>query len=101
VALTVAVEVFPPETTPGPLQLKVAPAEAELALIVPLVTRQVNERGAPAVAVGGVVLELTTTVPTFVQPVAGLVTVTVYVPDIFIVAVFVVPPETTPGPPQL
>ena len=71
------VDVFPPETIPGPDQLNVAPPVDELALIVPLVVVHVNARGGPAVTFGGLVFDETETVAVFVQPVTGLVTVTV------------------------
>jgi len=44
---------------------------------------------------------LTSAVASLVQPLAELVTVTVYVPEVLTVGLAVVPPETIPGPAQL
>jgi hypothetical protein len=90
--------VVPPETIPGPLQLNDAPAVEELALMVPFKTEQVKVNGDPGVTFGGVVLFVTFTFAAFVQPLAGSVTVTVYVPEAFTVGVEVLPPEAIPGP---
>ena len=75
VALTVGVAVLPPETMPGPAQLKpvpvVVPAESETEVVV-----QVNVP--PVVlAPGGVVFTSTRVDAELVQPLAELVTVTV------------------------
>jgi hypothetical protein len=55
----------------------------------------------PAFAFGLAVFELTVTVEGAVHPLAGSVTVKVYVPAALTVGVAVVPPETIPGPDQL
>jgi hypothetical protein len=62
---------------------------------------QVSVPVVDALAFGTAVLVATEVVAVFVQPVEGSVTVTVYAPCKFTVAVAVLPPETTPGPLQL
>ena len=64
----------------------------------PLAVVQVSANGAPATKFGKVPLFVTDTVAVFVHPLAGLVTVTVYVPAAFTVGDEVVPPETIPAP---
>jgi len=67
--------VFPPETMPGPAQLKADPpvdvAERTTDVVVHVKVPPV------ALAPGGVILELTNAVSMLVQPLAELVTVTV------------------------
>ena len=98
-ALTLGVAVEPPETMPGPLQLKLVPEvvapESETDVVV-----QVNVPPV-ALAPGGVLFRSTRAVAELVQPLAELVTVTVYVPDALTLGVAVEPPETMPGPDQL
>jgi len=62
---------------------------------------QVNVDVVELVAFGGVVFEVITAVAVFVQPLAGFVTVKVYVPAALTVATVVAAPDTTPGPVQL
>ena len=64
---------------PAPVQLNVAPGVNELAVMFPLNVVHVKARGAPAVAVGTVVLEVTTTVCCEEHPVPRSVMVNVYV----------------------
>jgi hypothetical protein len=90
--------VFPPETTPGPDQLKVAPGVDELAEIDPLVVIQSRVSGEPAVTFGGVMFAVTVTVAVLVQPFNGSVTVTTYDPAPLITGLEVVDPETMNGP---
>ena len=97
-ALTVGVAVVPPLVIPAPVQLNVAPLVVELALIVPLDAAHVSVKDPPAVTAGAVVLLVTPTVVVDVHEVAGSVTVTVYVPTAFTVAVALEPPLTIPGP---
>ena len=52
-AFTVGDDVAPPNTIPGPAQLKVAPGVVELAVIIPLGAAHVNTNGASAVTFGG------------------------------------------------
>jgi hypothetical protein len=99
-AFTVAVAVVPPLVIPAPVQLNVAPLVVELALIVPLDAEHVNVNAPPAVTAGTVVLLVTPTVVVDVHAVPGSVTVTVYVPTAFTVAVALEPPLTIPGPDQ-
>jgi hypothetical protein len=98
VALTVGVAVVPPETIPGPDQLKlvpvVVPAESETDVVV-----QVNVPPV-ALAPGGVMFASTRADAELVQPFAEFVTVTVYVPVALTVGVAVLPPVTMPGPAQ-
>jgi hypothetical protein len=74
-ALTLGVAVAPPETIPGPLQLKLVPdvvaPESEIDVVV-----QVNVPPV-AFAPGGVVFASTSADAELVQPLAELVTVTV------------------------
>lgn len=100
-AFTVGDELVPPAVIPAPVQLYVAPAVEEFALIAPLVVVQFNVNGGPAVTFGKAPLTVTFTVVVFVQLFTGLVTVTVYVPAAFTVAEEVAPPETILGPTQL
>jgi hypothetical protein len=75
VALTVGLAVDPPETIPGPAQLKLVPT-----VVAPeSVTAVVVHVSVPPVALapGGVALELTDANAVLVQPFAELVTVTV------------------------
>jgi len=97
--LTVGFSVVPPETIPGPAQLKPVP----LVVAAERTTDVVVHVNVPPVALapGGVMLEFTRAVAVLVQPFAAVVTVTVYVPDALTVGLAVVPPETTPGPVQL
>ena len=69
----------PPETIPGPVQLKPVP----LVLDAESVTEVVAHESAPPVALApGVAMSaLTSVVAVLVQPLAAVVTVTVYVPD--------------------
>jgi len=71
-----------------------------LAVIVPEVVVQVNVSDDPGVTVGAVVFDDTVMLPVLVQPLAVLVTVTLYVPDAFTVGAADVPPLTMPGPLQ-
>jgi hypothetical protein len=100
-ALTVGVAVVTPETIPGPVQLNVAPLVLDEPLSVTEVTEHVNVCDVPAFAFGAPAAELTLTVFVAVQPFAGSVTVTVYVPATLTVGLAVEPPETIPGPLQL
>ena len=97
--LTTGLAPLPPETMPGPVQLKPVPdvldAERDTEVIVQLSVPP------DADAPGGVVLELTSAVAVLVHPFAEFVTVTVYVPDALTLGFAVVPPETTPAPAQL
>ena len=90
---------LPPETIPGPDQLKSVPEvvapEIEIDVVVQVSVPPV------ALAPGAVVFALTAADAVLVQPVAEFVTVTVYVPDALTVGVAVVPPETMPVPLQL
>ena len=74
-ALTTGVAVVPPETIPGPAQLKfvpvVVPAESETEVVVQVRVPPV------ALAPGGVTLSPTAAVAELVQPFAEFVTVTV------------------------
>jgi hypothetical protein len=89
-----------PETIPGPDQLQVIPGVVELAVIVPLVVVHVSVSGGPAVTLGNEPVLVTVTEAVLVQPLAGSVTVTLYVPAAFTVGDEVVPPEIIPGPDQ-
>jgi hypothetical protein len=64
---------------PAPVQLNVAPGVVELAVMFPLNVVHVNTKGNPAVAVGAVVLDVTTTVCCEAHPVPRSVMVNVYV----------------------
>lgn len=81
--------------TPPP-QLNVDPLVVDDAVMVTLVTAQVNTVGGAMLALGGVVVWLTATDDVPVQPLAGSVTVTVYVAGAETVFAAVVTP-----PPQL
>ena len=97
--LTVGFADVPPETIPGPAQLKPVPV-----VVAPDRTTDVvvHVRFPPvALAPGAVVLALTAAVAVLVQPLAELETVTVYVPVALTLGFAVVPPETIPGPAQL
>jgi hypothetical protein len=67
------------------------------------VTDDVVQVNVPPVALapGGVILASTRADAVLVQPLAELVTVTVYAPDALTLGVAVAPPETIPGPLQL
>ena len=78
-AFTVAVEVAAPAVIPAPVQLNVAPGVNELAVMFPDNVVHVNTKGNPAVAVGAVVLDDTTTVCCEAHPVPRSVMVNVYV----------------------
>lgn len=86
---------------PDPDQLYVAPVVVELALTpaIPLVQLMIADE--PAVTFGGVLLLITFTVAVVVHPLAGSVTVTVYVPAAFTVGEDVAPPAVIPVPVQL
>ena len=71
--------VFAP-TMPEPAQLNVTFCVVELAVTLVCVTEHVSEPFATAVTFGGVSVRMTTACAVFVQPLAGLVAVTVYVP---------------------
>jgi hypothetical protein len=64
----------------GPVQSNVAPLVEELPVSVTLVNTQVIIKSGPADTLGAIRLVPTTTVLVFVQPLTGLVTVSVYVP---------------------
>jgi hypothetical protein len=81
--------------TPPP-QLYVAPAVVDEAVIVTLVTLQVRVAGGAMLTFGGVIVWETVTEADAVHPLAGSVTVTVYVPGAVTVLAAVVTP-----PPQL
>jgi hypothetical protein len=68
--------------------------------MVPLAVIQVRVRVAPGVTVGIAPELVTDTEAVLVQPFAGSVTVTVYVPAAFTVGEEVVPPDMIPGPDQ-
>lgn len=99
VAVTVGFADEPPETIPGPDQLKLVPetvaAERGREVIV-----QVSVPP-EALAPGGAVLLLTDAVVVLVHPVAEFVTVTVYVPAAVTIGVAVLSPDTIPPPAQL
>ena len=98
-ALTLGLAVVPPETMPGPLQLKFVPADAAAESTTDVVLH-VN---VPPVALAPGVMKfcVTPAVDVLVHPLAELVTVTEYVPEALTVGLAVVPPETMPGPVQL
>ena len=89
----------PPETTPGPTQLKEVP-DVVLAERVIHVVVQVSVPPV-ALAPGVVRLSLTNAVAVLVQPLAELVTVTVNVPVALTLGFALPPPETMPVPDQL
>src|SRR5262249_29998698 len=98
VALTVGVAVLPPDTIPGPDQLKSVPVVGAAESVTSVV---VHVRVPPvALAPGGEMLSPTAADAELVQPLAEFVTVTVYVPVALTVGVAVLPPETIPGPDQ-
>ena len=99
VALTRGFAVLPPETIPDPAQLKLVPR----LLAAERTTDVVVQVSVPPVALapGARSLRLTNAAAVLVQPLAELVTVTVYVPDELTRGFAVVPPETMPGPVQL
>jgi hypothetical protein len=68
---------LPPETTPGPLQLKVAPEVDELPLTLTVEVLQVIVPVLVAEAFGAVVLLVTVVLAVLLHPLAGSVTVTV------------------------
>ena len=91
--------VVPPDTTPGPVQLNSVPVVVSAERATDVV---VQVRVPPVVlATGAARFELTSAVAELVQPLAELVTVTVYVPVSLTVGLAVVPPEIIPGPAQL
>jgi len=98
-ALTTGFAVVPPETMPGPAQLKPVPevvaAERTTEVVVQVRVPPV------ALAPGSVPLDVTSAVAVLVHPLAEFVTVTVYVPPAFTVGFAVVPFAKTPGPAQL
>jgi hypothetical protein len=98
-ALTVGLAVVLPETMPGPAQLNPVP----LVVVAERTTDVVVHVNVPPVALapGGSMVEFTPAVAVLVQPLAELVTVTVYVPDALTVGLAIVLPETIPGPAQL
>jgi hypothetical protein len=97
--LTVGLADVPPETIPGPAQLKSVP----VVVVAERTTDVVVHVSVPPVALapGGVIVEPTDAVAVLVHPFAELVTVTVYVPDELTVGLAVVPPDAMPGPAQL
>jgi len=99
VELTLGFAVVPPETIPGPAQLKPVPdveeAESTTDVVVQVSVPPV------ALAPGSTRLSFTDAVAVLEQPVAVLVTVTVYVPVELTIGLGAVPPETMPGPTQL
>jgi hypothetical protein len=97
---TVGVAVLPPLTIPVPPQEKVAPGVEDEPSRVTVVAEQVSVLSLPALALGGVVLEEILTWAVLVHPLAGLVTVSVYVPFAFTTGIAVFPPLTMPGPLQ-
>jgi len=99
VELTLGFAVVPPETIPGPAQLKPVPD----VVAAERTTDVVVQVSCPPVALApGVDPSLfTRAVAELVQPFAELVTVTVYVPAELTLGFAVVPPETIPGPAQL
>jgi hypothetical protein len=100
-ALTVGVAVVPPETMPGPDQLKLTAPVDDEPFNIAEADEQFNVCAVPAFAFGCVVLEVTATCPLALHPLPGSVTVKVYDPAAFTVGLVVVPPETIPGPDQL
>jgi hypothetical protein len=76
-AFTVGEDVVPPETIPGPLQLKDAPGVVDELFRVPDGDAHVNARGLPAFELGVLVFELTVTDEGAEHPFDGSVTVTV------------------------
>jgi hypothetical protein len=100
VALTVGFAVVPPETIPGPAQLKPVPLVVAAERTVAL-DAQVSDPPV-ALAPGGVpAAEVTEAVAVLVHPLAEPVTVTVNVPEALTLGFAVVPPETMPVPAQL
>jgi len=99
VALTVGLDVVPPETIPVPDQLNVVP----LVGAADNITDVVVQVSVPPVvlAPGGTRSSLTSAVAVLVQPLDVFVTVTVYVPVALTLGFGVVSPETIPGPDQL
>jgi hypothetical protein len=99
VAVTVGFADEPPETIPGPAQMKLVPdtvaAERESEVIVHVSVPP------EALAPGGEVLLLTDAVAVLVHPFAEFVTVTEYVPVALTIGFAVDPPEAMPGPAQL
>jgi hypothetical protein len=96
-AFTVGVPVVAPETMFPPLlasQAKVTPADVEEPLKAIDVTVQDNTLSIPALAFGAVLFKVTKTTSVIKHPLAGLVTVTVYVPAAFTSGVAVIAPET-------
>lgn len=75
--LTMGEAVFPPETIPGPFQLKVTPGVVDDAVMVPLVTEHVSINGRAVERSGGVTVDRIVTEAVEVHPLAGSVTVRV------------------------
>ena len=92
--------VFVAVITPPP-QLNVAPPVVDDAVNVSLMVAQVNVVGAAMLALGAAVFCVTVAKAVFVQPLAGFVTVTVYVAGAETVLVVVVtpPPQLNVAPP--
>ena len=90
--LTLGLAVLPPETMPGPAQLKLVPvdvaAESTTDVVVAVSVPPV------ALAPGGLVFVATETVAVLVQPVDTFVTVTVYVPAELTLGFVVLPART-------
>ena len=97
--LTVGFAVVPPETIPGPAQLKSVP----LVVAAERTTDVVVHVSVPPVALapGIEIVSFTIASALLVQPLAELVTVTVNVPLALTLGFAVVPPETMPVPDQL
>ena len=97
--LTVGLAVVPPETIPGPAQLKSVP----VVVLADRMTAVVVQVSVPPVALapGTVAFLFTDAVAVLAQVVAEFEMVTVYVPEELTVGLAVVPPETIPGPAQL
>ena len=80
---TVGVDVLPPERTPTPAQLNVAPALEEEPFNITVVEVQVNICTAPASAFGtGLIVTIDESVAIEHPPEAAIVFVTVYVPAV-------------------
>ena len=92
--------VFVVVVTPPP-QLKVAPPVVDEAVKASLVVAQVRTDGAAMLALGTVMFCVTVEEAVAVQPLPGLVTVTVYVvgPDTVLVVVVLPPPQLKVAPP--
>jgi hypothetical protein len=93
-------EVSPPETIPGPLQLNVGDVAEVVAEILIAVSAHVNTPPVAVTVIDGF-SAVTTAVATASQPVDVTTAFTVYVPGALTVGVAVFAPETIPGPVQL